>query len=77
MTAPKLIEDLKTKPGTYRLTNPFMWALFGSYSKVEFLPNGEVWEINKKGERDTLLDDEGWNPEIMLVPEEENTTFED
>lgn len=64
------IKAMLKVPGKHKVSTPFEWQCRGKYAVVEVTKDGEVYQLNPKGEHDGLLVDDGWLPEAIEVTED-------
>jgi len=55
------LEFMKLRPGRYAVSDKF-FKFHGIYVRVEVDEGRVIHQLNKDGERDGVLSDEGWDP---------------
>lgn len=63
---PKTLERLRGLPGRHALTDTLMW-LDGSYAVFEVDEHRNIWNINTKGERESMLADEEFPKDLFVL----------
>lgn len=59
---PPTIDWLRTMPGKYYIT-----ANTCNYIGIEVDSDGTIYQLTPKGERDGILDDDGWETDVVWV----------
>lgn len=62
-----MIQRMKRIPGRHACTTPLMWIQDGMHVIVEVDKEGRVFQLDRNGERDGELPDDGWSPAVIVL----------